>query len=406
MLDNAVLDRCAAFSMDGIRHVIESFGPREPGGEGETRAQAHFAGLLKPWADEIRTEPFAVRPPALMGFMPVAGALFFAAILAYWLFPALALLFTAGALLVVVLQFVLYRQFLDPLFPARVSHNVVATRRAAGERKRRIIVSGHADAAYEWTFSYYGGVGLLKLAIVSMLLAGVFKVGLDVACVLLNGPLAAPRGIWRALGYAQWACAPFFAGMCFFSNFRRVVPGANDNLTGAFAAVSVLKYLHETNTRFEHTEVSCVITGSEEAGLRGAKAYARAHGEELRGGENAFLALETFRDLKHMAVYRRDMSGVVRNDARVCALLQRAGRECGLDLPLATIYLGSSDAAAVSQAGVPAAALAAMDPAPPRYYHTRLDDADNLDRECIAQAVRVSVAAVEQFDREGLQQAR
>jgi len=79
------------------------------------------------------------------------------------------------------------------------------------------------------------------------------------------------------------------------------------------------------------------------------------------------------------------------------------GKKCGLDLPLSSIYLGSSDAAAFSQAGLKASALAAMDPSPARYYHTRLDDKENLSEECIEKAIEVLLEAVKIFDEKGLQ---
>ncbi|HNT89660.1 MAG TPA: M28 family peptidase, partial [Candidatus Hydrogenedentes bacterium] len=130
--------------------------------------------------------------------------------------------------------------------------------------------------------------------------------------------------------------------------------------------------------------------------------YARAHADELAQVETAVIVLETLRDLEHMAVYARDMGGTVRNAPRVCALLEQAGRDCGRQLPLSTVYLGSTDAAAFTQAGVPAAALAAMDPTPARYYHTRLDGPDNLSAECIEQGMRVTLAALARFDQAGL----
>ncbi|HNT88277.1 MAG TPA: M28 family peptidase, partial [Candidatus Hydrogenedentes bacterium] len=272
MLREDVLQRCVAYAIAGIRHVIATFGPREPGGEGETRAQTHFAEQLQAWTDEVRTEPFTVRPRAFMGFLRVAGTLFLAAMLAYWLLPILALAFSSGAVAVVLLQFLFYREFLDPLYPARTSHNVVGTQRAADERKRVLILCGHADAAYEWPFHYHGGPASLSAVVIGMVIAGVFKLATDLLCVALGGPLAAPEGLWRTLGFVQWAGSPFFIAMFFFSDFRRVVPGANDNLTGSLLAIAIAKYLHETDTRFDHTEVQYLITGSEEAGLRGAKA--------------------------------------------------------------------------------------------------------------------------------------
>lgn len=400
MPDNNIFKPYVTYCVEGIRRVIETFGPRDPGSDGERKTQEYFAAELSAWSDEVHREDFTVHPKAFMGFMPVTGSLLLAAIVLYWIFPVAALALSVLAITVAVLQFLMYRRFLDPLFPRRTSTNVLAIRKPTAETKRRIIVSGHADAAYEWRFFIKGGRPLLKIVIAGAILGGAAKIAFDLVAVITSGSLFLPpvEGIFRTIGFVQLAAAPFFLALIFFSNFRVVSPGANDNLTGSLAAVAVMKYLHETGTRFEHTEVHCLITGSEEAGLRGAKAYAEKHSAELKSIETVFLALETFRDLEHLSVYNRDMSGTVKNDPAACALLQQAGRNRGFELPLASVYLGSTDAAALSQAGIPAAALAAMDPAPPRYYHTRLDHWDNLNPECIEAALRITLEAVTLYD--------
>jgi len=69
---------------------------------------------------------------------------------------------------------------------------------------------------------------------------------------------------------------------------------------------------------------------------------------------------------------------------------------------LATVTLGSSDAAAFSRAGVRAVMLAAMDPAPAHYYHTRRDNPSELDAGCLTKAAEVMLEAIQDIDRNGL----
>ena len=69
---------------------------------------------------------------------------------------------------------------------------------------------------------------------------------------------------------------PYF-GFLFFQSYTKSVPGANDNLTGCLTAMSVLKLMKENNIEFDNTEVRIMLTGSEEAGLRGAKNYVEVH---------------------------------------------------------------------------------------------------------------------------------
>ena len=164
-----------------------------------------------------------------------------------------------------------------------------------------------------------------------------------------------------------------------------------------------MKYLSDNDVRFENTEVVAILTGGEECGLRGAKAYFEAHPELKNDGvETIFIGLDNIRDGDFMMIYEKDMTGTVQNDKKVCELLKSAGLKQGENIPVGAIPLGSTDAAAASQAGIKAASLVAMDPAPARYYHTRLDTADILIPEVIDKVLNIVLQAVYDFDENGI----
>ena len=77
------VESAAEYVLDGAKHIIETFGPRAPGSEGERKAQEYVRGELEHCADEVRTEPFQVAPKAFMGFIPVVGILLCISSLAY-----------------------------------------------------------------------------------------------------------------------------------------------------------------------------------------------------------------------------------------------------------------------------------------------------------------------------------
>jgi putative aminopeptidase FrvX len=106
--------------------------------------------------------------------------------------------------------------------------------------------------------------------------------------------------------------------------------------------------------------------------------------------------------LGKVKIYDKDMTGVVKNDIRVAKLIQEASKNIGLDLPIGAIELGATDAAAMSQAGVPASSVTAMDPTPAQYYHTRLDTADNLSAQAIDTGVKVALETVFLYDEKGI----
>ena len=356
------------YCCDQIKQIIETVGPRAPGSPEELKAQKMMAEELGQWADDVQIEEFTVHRQAFMGFIPFTVALGIIASFLYWFDHALAalILVIIGAI-PLVLEFVMYKQFIDPLFPGHPSHNVIATRKPKGKVKRRIFLVGHSDSQYEWTLNYkLGGNGMKAVlipAVVGFVICGVaslvkFLVA-DVAGVALTGGLDI---FFKIFGVLLFCLFPCFIGFLFFQNPFKSVPGANDNLTGCYVAMSTLKTLAEANIRFENTEVVVLLSGSEEAGLRGAKAYAKRHKEELLATETVVLGLDTFRDLKDLAVYDRDLSGTLKHDKQAKELVKNAASNCGLDLPYASIYIGACDAAAFTQIGVKATGFAAILP--------------------------------------------
>lgn len=401
---NAHLDALTDFSVDEITHICSEIGPRPCGDPGETEAQAYLLGKVSPYADTAVRETFEVHPDAFMGFVPVAGSLLLGAtamnlVSAFKKKAAAALSvgLVGGALATVVEEFGLYREFLDRFYKKKTSGNVIAVRRAAGETKRRVIVSGHTDSAPEWTFTYkLGSHGVVTVAAYALAGLAYTTVASVLSLVLKN------RALVKKLALGQAVFVPAYGLLFRFTDRKRYVPGANDDLTGTFTAFSVMKYLAENDIRFENTEVVALLSGGEEAGLRGAKAFFKAHPEYANDGvETVFLGFDTIRDAEYMMIYNKDMTGFVKNDDDACALLAACAADMGMDVPVGAIPLGSTDAAAASQAGVKAASFVAMDPAPARYYHTRLDRPEILVPGTIRKGIELALRAVFRFDERG-----
>ena len=389
-----------------IKKVCKTIGPRGSGSEAERAAQEHFVEEMKTGADEVKLEEFKVSPVAFMAWVVIDGAALLLAVLFSFLnLPIVSLCLTLVAFLCLFTEFLMYWKFLDPLFPKKTSANVIGTRKPTGEVKQRIIFSGHVDSAFEWRFMHLGGKALFfggsGYAIAGLLYLFV----ISIVQTVLYGPAGGEVGaVFSGFRWAELAFVPAFILIMFFSDFKHPVPGANDNLTGSVTSIAILKYLEDNNIRFENTEVVAATVGCEECGLRGAEAYIKAHKAELDAVPTVFFCMDTLRDYDDMAIYARDMTGTVKNDPRVCALMKKAGADCGVELPYHSVYLGASDAAAVTKLGVPAACLAAMDPTGPRYYHTRLDTEELLVPKTIEKSLDICLHALFMFDEQGLKE--
>lgn len=392
------------FSVRGIKKICKDVGPRPTGSEQEHEAQKLMAAELDGACDKVEIEPFDVHPGAFLGWILTDGIMMIAAIVLFFFgMSAIALALCALSLIFAIVEFLLYKKLLDPFFPKKTSHNVVAVRKPKGEVRRRIIFSGHADSANEWRFTYYGGskllVPIIGLSFVGILLGLVLGIWAVAAGHAFS---AADSGALNVMRYVFLAWIPILFTALFFENKKRPVMGANDDLTGCFISMAVVKYMQQHDIRFENTEVWVVLTGSEEAGLRGAKEFCKAHKNELSDVETVFVGLDTIRDYDFAAVYSRDLTGTVKNDAGACALVKEAAKQTGLDLPYKSVFFGATDAAAVTQAGMKAVSVAAMDPAPAKYYHTRLDTADNLDIKTVEAVLGVALETAFLFDEKGL----
>lgn len=403
------IDRQVEYAVKGITKVCRRIGPRKPGSPEEYRAQQWFQKDMKNYCEETRIEEFTLHRQGFMGFIPFTVACGIASVFVNWFAsPIVALILCICAFVPLFFEFLMYKEFDDFLFPKQTSHNMIAVRKPKGEVKQRIVMVGHSDSQFEWTLNYLIGGLQAKLfveipAVVGLIVQTVFAL----VCIIAGKGGAAVNiqsARWFFILFFVISCVfiPFEFAFLFFQSWTKSVPGASDNLSGCYVGMAVVKALDEAKVRFENTEVVVICSGSEEAGLRGSKAYAKAHEKELKEIPTCVVALDTFRDLETMAVYHRDLSGTLQHHDGTKVLVHDACANCGFDVKYESIYIGGSDAASFTQRGIPATGFAAMDPAPPRYYHTRLDTPENLRPEAIKAGIEIMVEACCMFDKDGI----
>ena len=397
----------ANFAARTIKKVCKDIGPREAGTQAELDAQNFMAQQVGDAADEVKQESFTIAHRAFLAWLRLSGILLLIATAAgivniffpdTFFAPIVSIVCCILTAIMILGEFLFYKPVIDPFFKKLTSHNTYCIRKASGETKRRIIFAGHADSSIEWRFTHLGGAPLLYVSYIYP------AVGLAYSLATTIYMLATGE-INTVLILIGLAFVPGYIALTIALNYKICVDGANDNLTGCMTGAAVLKFLGDNDIRFENTEVIAMFSGAEEEGLRGAKASAKLHPEYRKGGdiETVFIAVDTMTDYDDMFVYNRDMSGLTKHSDEACALLKKAGQNAGVDIKYSVIFAGASDAAAMTQAGVHATTLAAMNPGPPKYYHTRDDKADILNLKTIEKGVEIALEATFLFDEQGLQ---
>lgn len=403
------LRECTNFAVRTVKDVCRNIGPRPSGSLEEEKAQQFMADRVGKAADSVEKDEFTVHNRGFFAWQRIDAVLLILATAALiFKMNIVSVIIDVVAAFLILMEFLFYVPFLDWMFPKQTSHNFILTRKPEGEVKRRFIVGGHADSSFEWRFTHLGG-GKMMISVFVYAACGLgynFLVSLIEMIVeksVLYAPSFEPLRWWSWIGLVF---IPAFIMLYIFINYKVCVEGANDNLTGCMTGAALMKFLDDNNIRFKNTEIKCVFTGSEEAGIRGSAYFGKKHKDELLDDnvETVFFALDTFRDLEDMAVYSKDLTGLVHQDKRVCNLAKKAGEKAGLELPFSSIYAGASDAASMKRAGVKSVCLSSMNPGPPKYYHTRDDRCDNMRPEAVEKALETVVEAAFMFDEQGLKE--
>ena len=379
---------------------------RSPGTKGEKEACEYMAKVLKEdcGCERADVESFKENPGSFFGWIYFTITFVLLAIALYFVAPIISLILIVAGLAIVFLQFGLYKKCVDRFFPELTGHNVTAVKKCTGEVKRRIFFNGHPDAAWEWPVNYaLGGIGFEGHAVICAL-GAVYYMVISIIYMVQNG---ISFGVIDTSSYlfkmALWGLlfVPFLVGLYWMWNKNRIVDGANDNLSGCYMGIAILKALKDNGIELENTEVGVILTGSEEAGLRGAKAWCEAHKGEFDDVPTFIFSYDTIHDPKYLMTNYRDLNGTVKADKDVSDLFMEAAKE--LNIPCKKGWVpplgGATDSAAFAQAGFRATGVTGLNHKLEDYYHTRRDTYDNMNAEGLAGCYAVSVKALEMFDK-------
>ena len=404
----SVIDKkkeAAEYMVSEITHICKDFEKRDPGSKGEQQACEYMADVLKNecGCERADVESFKENPGSFFGWIYFTITFVLAAVAISFFYPLVSIILIVVGLLIVFMQFGLYKKFIDRFFPEKTGHNVTAVKSCKGEVKRRIFFNGHPDAAWEWPVNYkLGGVGFEGHAVICGI-GAVYYLVISIMLVAKNGleyvsfDADETLGLLRLIGLVF---VPFLIGLYWMWNEKRIVDGANDNLSGCYMGIAVLKALADEGITLENTEVGVILSGSEEAGLRGSKAWCEAHKGEFDDVPTIILSYDTIHDPKYLMTNYRDLNGTVKVDKAVSDLFMESAAD--LNIPCKKGWVpplgGATDSAAFAQAGFRATGITGLNHKLEDYYHTRRDTYDNMNLQGLADCFAISVKALEKFD--------
>lgn len=413
LIDNKA--QSAQFMCDEIAHICNDMPKRDPGSVGEKMACEYMADYLKNdcGCERADVESFKENPNAFFGWIYFTITFVLAGMVLFFFMPIVGAVITALGFVILFVQFGLYKKLVDKFFPEKTGHSVTAIKKCTGEVKGRVFFNGHPDAVWNWPVNNKFGGTAHVAHLVTSVVSGLIVLGLNIAAAVKTGcrpvtdytiagytSLYTPVLFW--MGIAILVMVPCLVGMYFMWDENTITDGANDNLTGCYMGIAILKAMKDQGIELEHTEVGVIISGSEEAGLRGAMAWCDAHKGEFDDVPTWIYSYDTIHESRFLGVNYRDLNGTVKSDKEVSDSFINAANELGIKCTKTWVppFGGATDNAAFNKAGFRSTGITALDHNLQDYYHTMRDTADNLNPECLADCYAISVRCLENFDRE------
>jgi hypothetical protein len=282
------------------------------------------------------------------------------------------------------------RRLRRPL-PKRTTYNVVCEL-GDPEATRTVVLIAHHDAAHS------GIVFHPQLPLIADRLGLVEKTDTSppLMAPVIGGPILAALGALS--GRRLLAKLGLLMGIGSIAAMadigaRKVVPGANDNGTSVITLLALARRFREQPPR--GVRVILLSTGSEESFSEGMKAFGERHFPNLPRESTFFLCLESVGS-PHLLVLRGEGFLRLREyPARSLAFMDGLAEELGIWLfPNLRLHNGT-DGLEPACAGYETAVLAGCtDLKQPANYHWGHDLAENVEFDTVADAVRLSEAAI------------
>lgn len=359
-----------------ITNVIKRYGPRESGNKNCYAAQKHLKKEMDTFCDETGFSEYKLSPRANFKFtkiVPIVAILFIA--IGFVIFFAVKNIVLANGIIVAGAVVALTMSiFKIPAGKKVNAHNFYAKRKLAGKIERRIIITGHCDASYEWR----SNKAIIAFAMITLVVSATFSI---LSIIKIDESLV-NYGI-----YPHCLTAFVMVLMMFFVDFKAVSSGANTSLTTTYAAVGAIRMLDMAGVDLHNTEVVALITDGSEAGTASAEAFVN----EIKGDgiETAVICVGTLANADNITVSgNSDLKEIVLDAGKNANIDVKAGKE-------------KADATAYEKANIPSICISAID-SKADYNHNRKDTADRLDKKALQQGFNIILATILDFDENGI----
>jgi hypothetical protein len=393
-------------SLDLTQSIINACGPRLAGTPECQKSADILKTKLEPYCDSVQIESFSVHPKSFLGFIKISVISYIiSSILLFFRFVIFAALGYLFAVFIMASQFFFYWEIFDRFYHKKIGYNVVGKIDPKGEVKQQIILSGHHDSAYVFNFlvkapklyavRVLSGFLILGLAILLSWYWGIYNI--------FTGQDPGYANIFR---YAVFIAFIFVIPLYFFAGTKGT-PGAGDNLIASAMVVKLAEIFGNAkklnNNMLKNTRLILLSVDAEEAGLRGARAYAKAHKDELLQIPTYQFNMDSIYNVNQIKFFTTDINGTVKLSRELAVECQEIAKELNYSAKIVPMTFGGggTDSAEFAKIGVKATTMIAMSTELVRdnlVYHTLEDKVEYIESEAVEASLKIAYRLVQKKD--------
>ncbi len=373
---------CTNYAVRSIKNLFKDsdLKTRQACSKGETEMQTYFQNELEPFSDSVSVETFQVEFSSIRStnmFVFLFMIISCATIILANFFSYVLLFISLGASLLALFS---KMGLFSKIAKKKQSANIVATRKALGVAKNKVIFCANVDAPYKRGFSK----GLEKILSFLTLAGILLNITYDI--VLLGDTyynfFEVPfLDIMPIFSYILIIFVPAPLVASFALNTITGTLGVANNLSGCFSCLGAMRYLSEFDLKLDNTDVCVLLTGAKNAHNAGAKAYLKEHGEEDKALNTLVVCVDTLKGANSISIQSGSSKGQ--------KLAKVASGNANVELANANAKYLKSDAATFAKAGIASATVTTLGAIEPDFYTSDLDNVDNIDVKATESAINI-----------------
>lgn len=400
---NDIYENAAVKAIKLVKDLITKFGPRVSGTKSNYAAVDELEGIVKETCTFTRRERFDLYPESLFSIGKVFSIQYIIGFLTI-LSNNSVLMFigTVCMLLGIVFcisQFILYSDTFDKLFKKVDGHNIVGYLEPQNEVKEQIVLVGHHDSSYIYSFHEQFPL-LFPVRLFVPIIMYLFEF------LVLLGTLV----LGFTVGISIWIKITILIGLVFIIPMfwyisKKPGPGAGDNLIGCAIGISVAELLKE---QLKHTRLVLLITDGEEIGQKGAGHFVNSNIEELKAIKTSVINIDSIYNKDDVTILKSDRNGFSKLSSTLSERLMKITVERGYHTKICPMPFGGggTDGGQFARKGIDTTSIIGMPTNLIRkeiLIHTTNDLPDRINVDAVSLVIEIVSEYIKTNDAEAEQ---